>query len=322
MSGESNGPMSSTAILLGGGVREALMAQPVIRACEGATVFASSDGVGTLLGLPSVGRAVVFDDSPVGLASVFQRIRTGSVTTAVLPYPAALRHAALLYFAGVPRRLVFPGVSDWTATQRLGAASGQHPVEVNWRLALGAGKRPMRAAGGLPRLEPPDAVRSNVLARWSGLFSGGRRPLMLIPGRGGWSPPRPGPLWPAERYAVVANQSTSDRIVLLSGKGDERAVRETRAGIAKATTVINLVDLTVEELAAIGELSVAVIGHDGDALHVAAAAGALVLAIIGRSDIAPMAERVAPCVVEDYERFPAREVLKALQEHARVDSYA
>jgi ADP-heptose:LPS heptosyltransferase len=121
---------------------------------------------------------------------------------------------------------------------------------------------------------------------------------------------------------VVANQSTSDRIVLLSGKGDERAVRETRAGIAKATTVINLVDLTVEELAAIGELSVAVIGHDGDALHVAAAAGALVLAIIGRSDIAPMAERVAPCVVEDYERFPAREVLKALQEHARVDSYA
>ena len=48
-------PSSRVAILLGGGVREALMAQPLLRACEGAMVFTSGDAVGTLLGLPSVG---------------------------------------------------------------------------------------------------------------------------------------------------------------------------------------------------------------------------------------------------------------------------
>ena len=53
-------PSSRVAIVLGGGVREALMAQPVLRACDGATVFASADAVGTLLGLPSVGRAFVW----------------------------------------------------------------------------------------------------------------------------------------------------------------------------------------------------------------------------------------------------------------------
>ena len=42
-------PSSGVAIVLGGGVREALMAQPVLRACDGATVFASADAVGTLL---------------------------------------------------------------------------------------------------------------------------------------------------------------------------------------------------------------------------------------------------------------------------------
>ena len=46
-------PSSDVAILLGGGVREALMAQSVLRACEGATVFVSADAIGTVLGIPS-----------------------------------------------------------------------------------------------------------------------------------------------------------------------------------------------------------------------------------------------------------------------------
>ena len=45
----AHGPASRVAILLGGGVREALMAQPLLRACEGASVFTSGDAVGTLL---------------------------------------------------------------------------------------------------------------------------------------------------------------------------------------------------------------------------------------------------------------------------------
>ena len=121
---------------------------------------------------------------------------------------------------------------------------------------------------------------------------------------------------------MVANQSTADRVVLVSGMGDDRAVRETRAGIIKPTLIAKLTDLTVEEMAVISELSLAVIGHDGDALHVAAAAGALVLAIARKPDIPPMGERVLTSWAEDFERFPARPIVETLSAQARVDSYA
>lgn len=315
-------PQSQLAVILGGGVREALMAQSVVRACEGATVFASFDALGTLLGIPSVGRALVFDDSPRELWRVFRRLRTRPYTTAVLPYPATMIHAGLVYFAAIPRRLIIAGASDWAASERLPRVGRTHPVEANWQLAVASGNRPMRAGGEAPRLEPPDAVRNKLVSGSPGFLGGARRPLVLIPGGGGWSSPRQPPIWPAERFAVVANQSMADRVILVSGVGDDRAVRETRASIIKPTMIANLADLTVEEMAVISELSLAVLGHDGDALHVAAAAGALVLAIARKPDIPPMGERVLINWVDDFERFPARQIVETLSSQARVDSYA
>lgn len=314
--------MSPAAILLGGGVREALMAQSVIRACEGATVFASVDAMGTLLGLEAVGRTVVFDGSPVEIVRMFERLRTDSITTVVVPYPGTFAHAALAYFSGIPRRLIVPGPNDWAASERLPRISGEHPVEANWRLAVAAANRPARMPGDPPRLQVPESVRNRAMTRWPGFFSGGRRPLVLIPGGGGWSSAHAGPLWPAERFAVVANQSTAERIVVLSGAGDDRVARETRAGIIKPTTILQLSELTVEELASISELSLAVVGHDGDALHVAAAAGSQVVAVTRRPEIPPIGERVMTCWVDDYERFPARQVMEVLARQARVDTYA
>ena len=314
-------PASQVAILLGGGVREALMAQPLLRACEGATVFASPDAVGTLLGLPSVGRALVFDDSPRELFRVFQRLRTSPIGTIVVPFPARFTHVALAYFSGIPRRLLVAGVNDWAATVHV-RARRLHPVEANWRLAAAASQRPVLAPGEPPRLQPPDAVRNQVMARWPAFVGGGRRPLVLIPGGGNWSRQRSGPIWPAERFAVVANQSTAERIILLSGAGDAAQMRETRAGIAKPTIVINMGDLTVEEVAVISELSLGVVGHDGDALHVAAAARVSVAAIVRPPDIPPMGERVVTLHVDDFEKLPARQVMEAFSKQARVDTYA
>jgi len=315
-------PSSRVAVVLGGGVREALMAQPVLRACDGATVFASADAVGTLLGLPTVGRAYVFDDSPGELLRVFRRLRTNSVDTVVVPFPARFVHVALAYFAGVPRRLTVAGKNRWAATEPVPALKGMHPVDANWRLAAAASNRPVVAPGDPPSLRPPEAVRSQAIARWPGSIGSGRRPLVLIPGGGGWSSRRSSATWPAERFSVVANQSMAERIVLLSGAGDEQTVRETRAGIAKPTMVVNLSEITVDEVAVLAELSMAVIGHDGDALHVAAAAGALVLAVAHRPDVSPRGDRVKTFWTEDFERFPARQVVEALSKQARIDTYA
>jgi ADP-heptose:LPS heptosyltransferase len=313
---------SDVAIILGGGVREALMAQSVLRACEGATVFASADAVGTVLGLPSVGRTSIFDDSPAELLRVFRRLRAGPVRTVVIPYPAHYIHLALAYFAAVPRRLVAAGAHDWVATERVPTAKDLHPVEANWRLAAAASHRPMLAPGDAPSLRPPDSVRGQAMARWPAFIGSGHHPLILIPGGGGWSSQRRGPTWPAERFAVVANQSMAERIVILSGAGDQEAARETRASIAKPTLTLKLADLTVDEVALLSELSLGVVGHDGDALHVAAAAGALVLATARKPDIPPMGDRVVTFWADDFERFPARQVLEALSKQARIDTYA
>ena len=121
-------PDARVAILLGGGVREALMAQPVLRACEGATVFASPDAVGTLLGLPSVGRALVFDDSPRELWRLFLRLRSGPIETVVVPFPARFKHLVLAYLSGIPRRLTIARLNDWAATERVSTAGRLHPV--------------------------------------------------------------------------------------------------------------------------------------------------------------------------------------------------
>jgi ADP-heptose:LPS heptosyltransferase len=243
------------------------------------------------------------------------------VETAVVPFPATFHHAALAYFAGVPRRLV-AGPNRWAATERVSAVKGMHPVEANWRLAAVASNRPVLTPGEAPALRPPDAVRSQAMARWPAFIGSGRRPLVLIPGGGGWSSRRSGPRWPAERFAVVANQSIAERVVLLSGAGDAQIIRETQGSIAKPTMVINLSQITVDEIAVLSELSVGVIGHDGDALHVAAAAGALVLAVLRRPDIPPKGDRVVTFWTDNFERFPARQVVEALSKQARIDSYA
>ena len=322
MSTEPQRSSSRVAIILGGGVREALMAQPVLQACDGATVFASADAVGTLLGLSSVGRAYLFDDSPRELARLFRRLRSGSVTTVVVPFPARFSHVALTYFAGVPRRLIVGGRHEWGATERIPAVQRMHPVDANWRLAEVASNRPVLTPGNAPVLRPPDAVRSQAVARWPSFIGSGRHPLVLIPGGGGWSARRSAPTWPAERFAVVANQSMAERIVIFSGAGDEATVRETRASIAKPTMVVNLGEITVDEVAILSELSVGVIGHDGDALHVAAAAGALVLAVVRGSDVPPRGDRVVTLATDDFERLPARPVVEALSKQARIDTYA
>src|SRR2546423_805650 len=255
-------------------------------------------------------------------------LRSGAVLTGggaqlpgiaeVLPFPARLLHVALAYFAGVPRRLIAAGGNRWAATERVPGIKGLHPVEANWRLGAVASNRPVLTPGEAPALQPPEAVRSQAMARWPSFIGSGRRPLVMIPGGGGWSLRRSSGLWPAERFAVVANQSRADRVILLSGAGDEQIVRETRGGIAKPTLVINLAQITVDEVAVVSELSLGVIGHDGDALHVAAAAGAPGPAGGRRPGPPPTGDRGVTLWTEDFRRFPAPQSVEELSNQTRA----
>lgn len=215
------------------------------------------------------------------------------------------------------------GSFDLTATDRIRRVRGLHPVDASHRLAAAAGSGdPPAEPGDAPSLTPTNAVRQRAAERWPDVSGRHGAYLVVVPGHGSWSGRPPARLWGAERFAVVANQSTADRILLLAGQGDAGAVRETRAGIAKPTIVVRLVDVTIEEVAAIGERSLAVIGHDSDALHVAAAAGAPVLALLGPQGTAPRGPRVTSQRVDDFERLLAGQVVAELRRHLRVTSYA
>jgi len=78
---------STTAIMLGGNAREALMAQSVVRAVRGAFIFAGPEAIDTLVGLPAVGRAFELDASPTRLGSAFRRLRSGSINRVILTRP-------------------------------------------------------------------------------------------------------------------------------------------------------------------------------------------------------------------------------------------
>ncbi len=313
---------SRTAIVLGGHVREALMAQPVVRAIPGAVIFAAPEAIGTLLGLPAVGRAFVLDGSLRRWLATYRRLRTGAIDRVVLTPPVSARAAALAYLAGVPLRVMLDGRFGLIATTRVQGIRGLDPVDANRRLAsaVGQGNVPIGSIE-LPTVQPPAAVRQRVLERWSGFAEPGAY-LVLLPGRGSWSGQRPGQTWAAERFAVVANQAGARRLVILGGPGDEAIVRETRAGIAKPAIAASLGDLTIEEMAVIAQGSLAVLGHDGDALHVAAASGATVLALLDRGAVEPRGPRVTSLPVEDFDRLPARTVVDGLERHVRVTSYA
>ncbi|MEO6796922.1 MAG: glycosyltransferase family 9 protein [Candidatus Dormibacter sp.] len=315
---------STTAIMLGGNAREALMAQAVIRAVRGAVIFAGPEAIGTLIGLPAVGRAFTLDASPARLGWAFRRLRTGSISRVILTTPVSAPAAALSYFAGVPRRMMLEGRYDWIATDRVRRIRGLHPVDANERLArVAAGADP--SSTGLivsPSLQPSAAVRQRVLDRFSGLMDRGADYLVIFPGRGSWSRPRSRPLWPAERFAVVANLSGARRVVVAGGPEDEPIVRETRSGIGKPTITVSLADLTIQEVAVMAAGSLAVIGHDGDALHVAAASGANVFGLLGDGDTAPRGPRVTALPVADFGRLPARTVAEHLAHHLRVTTYA
>jgi ADP-heptose:LPS heptosyltransferase len=312
-----------TAIVLGGGVREAIMAQPVLRALPGATIFAGPEAVGTLHGLPDMGRRLILDGSPGSWLRAFRRLRGGAISRVVLTAPVTLGAAALAYFAGVPHRIMREGPFDLMATDRIRRVRGLNPVDANRRLAAAVRSgEPPAAPGDAPTLTPPSAVRQQAADRWPDVSGRHGAYLVVVPGGGSWSRRPSARLWAAERFAVVANQSTADRILLLAGQGDVGAVRETRAGIAKPTIVVRLLDVTVDEVAAIAERSLAVIGHDGDALHVAAAAGAPVLALLGPQDAAPRGQRVTSQRVDDFDHLLAGQVVEEMRRHLQVTTYA
>lgn len=311
--------MTNPVVIVSGSVREALFAQPLVAALPGALVFAPSEDL-RLYRLGTVGRGFAVSSS-LGLIPAWQRLRGLEATLVVAPPPVSAASAALAYLSGVPRRVVIAGRADWWATERVQVPPNLHPVDAIRHLTASLLQQEPQPAR--PHLEPGSASLQRLETR---LRSAGVGPedlvLLAIPGRGNWVRRATPPLWPAERFAVLANQLRPDLLVVVRGAGDARAVREMLAGVPTRIAVLDLQAVAPDELGALARRSIGVIGHDGDALHVAAAGGGRTLAVLGPGDLAPYGPDGAAVRVDALDALPGRQVLEAARHHLGVPTHA
>lgn len=306
--------LGAPIILISGEVRETLFAQPLMRALPDATIFSPPGGLSTLLGLDLSGRAFGLGDGGLEWIKAWRRLRREPVSLAVLPPPVRPGRALLAYLQAIPYRIKAQGEYDWCATESVTVPAGMHPVEVAHRLVAAVAATPSQARGA-PEIVPSEIVRRRIDGRLAAVgLPPGQRLLVLIPGRGNWRHVRATRSWPPERFAIAANELAGGPVLLVRGIGDNGAVRETAAGIRFPTHVLDLGELAPPELAVVMRRSLGVIGHDGDALHVAAASGARVLGLLGPTDIGPYGSSARELRVDDLPSVPARPVVQAAQE--------
>lgn len=306
-------------VIVSGGVREALFAQPLVAAMEGAWVFAPLEGL-PVLRLRTVGRGFVVAPG-LGLVRAWQRLRAIPAGLVAVPPPAAPQSAGLAYWSGIPRRVTVAAPGQWWATERLRVPAELHPVDVVRRLA--AFIQPDRPEPAGPQLGTNVTTQERLKVRLES--AGGRAGdalLVAIPGRGNWTQKTHPPLWPPERFAVLANLLRPDLLVLVRGVGDTRAVREMQAGLPGRSAVLDLPATMPDELAALAGRSVGIIGHDGDALHVAAAGGGRTVALLGPGDLAPYGSHGVTIQVDDLNVVTARTVLDVARQHLGVPTHA
>ena len=185
-----------------------------------------------------------------------------------------VRPRASLGFGGEPLGFLY--------TRRAAPSSTEHRARRPWRVV-----EPV-----VGRVDDPPAPRlpAASAARWPdalGLDPDARFAL-LAPGAG-WA----GKRWPAERFAALATRLRADGLeVVVTGSPDERGLVDDVAGPSGARTLASG-DLTA--LAALAARARVVVSNDFGAAHLAAAAGAPVVALFSATNPAltgPLGPRV------------------------------
>lgn len=106
----------------------------------------------------------------------------------------------------------------------------------------------------------------------------GDKIIALCPG-GNWDPKR----WPKENFAALADMLASkySSKVVITGGAKERGLAEAIKAVMKAPAVVTCGDTTLKQLGAIFEMSLLVVANDTGSMHIAVAAGAMVIALFG-----------------------------------------
>jgi heptosyltransferase-2 len=237
--------------------------------------------------MPEVAQGVELDvgHGELGLGrrrALGRRLRAERYTRAIV-LPRSAKAALVPWFAGVPRRTGFRG--EW----RYGLLNDVRPLDarldqtVKRFVALG------QPRGAEPVHSLPSELRPRLVSDASNLerlravhaLRRGAPLVALMPG----AEYGPAKRWPAAHYgALAAELASADRDVVVLGSAKERPIGAEVVARASHPRVLNLCGATsladVLDLLAAAEVAVS---NDSGLLHVAAAAGAPVVAIYGSS---------------------------------------
>lgn len=201
--------------------------------------------------------------------------------SAIIMRPDHWWGALVAKLAGIGQRIGYdqPGVAPFLTESR--GLEDQHVVEQNLRLAeMLTGI----SSGDSIRLDLPlrDEDREFIdrqLKEWN--IARDKGVICIHPGSGALSK-----LWTCEKWASVADRLAReyDAAVVLTGTAAEAAIAHDITARMKSGAGIVAGSTSVGQLAALYRRSLAVLGPDSGAMHVAAAAGAATVTLFGPAD--------------------------------------
>lgn len=206
-----------------------------------------------------------------------QRLKAGAFDE-VLIFPNSFRSAFVPWLAGIPSRIGMAGHHrSWMLTRIVPRVEDSRKRHQSWEYIQIAGLSEKVTEIEMPRL----AISNNAVSEMAnrlGIAAGGRR-VGIVPGaaRG------PSKQWPVEYFAETAKALVGRGCsVLVLGTAKESLLC---AQVAGASGAVNLAGKTsVPELAAVLSTCRVVVCNDSGGMHLAAAAGARVVAVYGMTD--------------------------------------
>lgn len=263
-------------------------------------VVVTPAGAHVMRGHPAIREIIVYDkrgaDAGVGgFLRMASRLRAGGYDAAYFAQ-ASLRSAALVWRAGVPRRIGFddaPGRRLYTT--RLPRAQDRHQAERLWRLAF--------PDGGLPDEMPPLAVfpgPEDVAAVDQLLGPPGALPLVVL---------APGSVWATKRWPYferLAHELAAEaRLAVVGGPDDLPAAEVIRARVPATIVAVNKLSL-LGSAELIRRARVAVT-NDSSPTHLASAVGTPTVTVFGPTTPGFGFGPLAPgSVVVQHQSMPCR----------------
>ena len=229
------------------------------------------------------GEAALPVHTPGDLVNFARLLREGDYDLAVSLVRSPLMSLAV-WLAGIPWRAGLDSGGrgfGYNIRAAIDPQQPRHEAEIYLDVARALGLNVRDCYANVPvRQADRDALRARGLGNAPYLViapAGGRNPGMVMDSK----------RWPPERFAALADRLAAhlgiERVVLLGGAGDEALVQAVESAL-RVPSIAYVGQLSFGQMAALAQMARVYVGNDTGLTHLAAAAGAKTVMILGPSD--------------------------------------